>query len=203
MIVGLGYNMGVGKDTAAEALCRELGYRRVGFADKLKQLAMDVNPIVTSDTQTVNLQAGRGRLKWVVQGMGGWDQAKRNYPEVRSFLQDLGHAGREIFGDDFWIEQAIGHLPTDAKIVIPDVRYANEAEAIRGKGGLLINITRPGHTGDSHRSERELDGFDWDVTVENLGTVAELQSEIVRLVRDRISQRVLLPEHELERVETA
>lgn len=189
MIVGIGNNFQVGKDTAAQALCRELGYRRVGFADKLKSFALQIDPLVTTSARTVNVQAGRGRLAWTVKGLG-WDQAKRTHPEVRALLQSIGVAARELFGETFWIDQAIGDTPESAKVVVPDVRFRNEAEAIRDKGGLLIRITRPGHNGDSHISETELEAYgNWDHVIQNNGTVADLEAEIVRIVRDELAKR--------------
>ena len=189
MIVGIGYNYQVGKDTAATALCKELGFRRVGFADKLKELALELDPLVTSTSRTVNVAAGRGRLKWTVQGLG-WDEAKRHHPEVRSILQRLGVGAREVFGENFWIDQCLGHLPDGANLVVPDVRFWNEAEAIKERGGILIKITRPGHHGDGHVSETELVDFDgWDHVIDNTGTVAELEQTVVRIVRDELQRR--------------
>jgi hypothetical protein len=189
VIVGFGHQYQVGKDTAAQALCKELGFRRVGFADKLKALALEVDPLVTSATRAVNVDAGRGRLKWTVQGLG-WDEAKRHHPEVRAVLQRLGVGAREVFGEDFWIEQALGGAHSVAKIVVPDVRFLNEAEAIKARGGILIKITRPGHHGDGHVSETELNGFDgWDHVIHNQGSIAELEQTVVRLVREEIQKQ--------------
>jgi hypothetical protein len=182
MIVGLGYNIGVGKDSAAQALCRDLGYRRVAFADKLRELAFDIDPLVTSNTMAVNVGAGRGRLKWLVQGVG-WEEAKRMNPEVRLLLQNLGSAGRRLFGQDFWVDQALRGVKAGDRVVVADVRYRNEVEAIRALGGIVINITRPGYSGDTHASERDLDGLEFDHTIENTGSLVELERSIVELVR--------------------
>ena len=188
-IVGIGHNYQVGKDTAAQALCKELGFRRVGFADKLKALALEVDPLVTSATRAVNVDAGRGRLRWTVKGLG-WDEAKRHHPEVRAVLQRLGVGAREVFGEDFWIEQALGGVGSTAKLVVPDVRFRNEADAIRARGGILIKITRPGHHGDGHVSETELNGFDgWDHVIDNQGSIAELENTVVRIIREEIQKR--------------
>lgn len=190
MIVGFGYNMGVGKDTAALALCRELGFKRIGFADALKSLAVKTDPLVTSRTATVNVGIGHGRLAHTVAGLG-YDEAKRVYPEVRRFLQALGNGAREVLGDLIWInqvmDQAISRDHAGLHTVISDVRYQNEAEAIKAVGGLLINITRPGHHGDGHVTETELNGYDgWDHVIENNGTIAELDLTVVQLVRDAL-----------------
>ncbi len=190
MIVGIGHNMQVGKDTAAEALCRELGFRKLCFADPLRELAMLADPLVSSATRTVNVGVGHGRLAWAIQGLG-YEEAKRVYPEVRRFLQELGLGARRVFGDEFWVEHTMKQARQaemhGGRIVIPDVRFLNEAEAVKDAGGLLLKITRPGHHGDGHRSEVELAQYDgWDHVIENTGSIPELQQQVVQLVRDAL-----------------
>lgn len=208
MIVGLGFNKEVGKDTAATALGRELGFKRIGFADKLKELALEADPLVTTSARTVNVQVGHGRMKHVVQGLGGWDEAKRTYPEVRKFLQDLGLAARKVFGDDFWINQvvlqAIARDRANLHTVISDVRFLNEAEALKAAGGLLIKITRPGRNGDSHISEQQLAEYDgWDAVIPNTGSLIELEGAVVEYVRSKMPRSAsdILQELRDERLE--
>ena len=185
-IIGLGHVARVGKDVAAAALCRDLGFRRVGFADKLKELALAADPLVTSQTQTANIGVGRGRLAWVVQGMG-WEEAKSVYPEVRSLLQNLGVGARTVFGENFWVDQAFAGIKEGTDVVIPDVRFHSEADAIKARGGFLIRIDRPGHRGQGHVSETALADFDgWDATVTNTGTVQDLETEIVKTVQELV-----------------
>jgi hypothetical protein len=190
MIVGLGHNMGVGKDTAALALSRDLGFRKLAFADPLRDLAMHADPLITSTTRTVNVGIGHGRLAWAIKGLG-YEEAKSTYPEVRAFLQRLGYGAREVFGAGFWVIQTMGKArileERGVPVVISDVRFLNEAEAIKEADGLMIKITRPGHTGDGHVSETELAEYSgWDLVVENNGSVVELEQAIVREVRDRM-----------------
>ena len=183
MIIGLGHVARSGKDVAASALSRDLGYRRVAFADKLKELALDIDPIVTASTQATNVGAGKGRLAWVVRGMG-WDEAKAVYPEVRAILQRLGAGARDRFGEEFWIDIA---LPASLKgdVVVSDVRYLNEAEAIQERGGKLIRIDRPGYVAEGHVSETALAGFEgWDAIILNDGSVQDLERKVVNQVKE-------------------
>lgn len=181
MIIGFGFNYQVGKDTATMALCRDLGFRRIGFADKLKELALELDPLVTSATQSVNVDAGRGRLKWTVQGLG-WDDAKRHHPEVRAILQRLGVGARKVFGENFWVEQALGGVTPSAKVAISDVRFLNEAQAVKNLGGLMIKVSRPGFTGDGHASEVDLADYEFDYEIVNDGSLVELERKVVELV---------------------
>ena len=183
-VIGLGHVAGVGKDVAGSALSRDLGFRRVAFADKLRELAMTTDPLVTSQTQSANVGVGRGRLQWVVRGMG-WEEAKSVYPEVRKYLQDLGLGAREVFGEDFWVDQALGSVGDDEDVVVTDVRFENEARAIKEMGGFLVRIDRPGRHPHGHRSETELATFeDWDAVVLNDQGVVELETAIVKVAAE-------------------
>jgi len=186
MIIGLGHVARSGKDTAAHALVRDLGFERRAFADKLKQLAVAADPIVTTATQATNVGSGKGRLNWVVRGMG-LEQAKDVYPEVRRFLQDLGAGAREVFGDNFWIDMCLPEVEWVGSplsdVVVSDVRYENEADEIRRRGGKLIRINRPGMYAAGHETETALVDFDWDEEVDNDGSVQDLEQKIVKLVK--------------------
>lgn len=190
MIVGLGFVARSGKDTAAEGLVRELGFKRYGFADQLKALALEANPLVTPVTRTVNIGIGHGKLQHIVAGLR-WEGAKDQYTEVRTFLENLGKGARTVFGDRFWVDQLMQSLPEDENAVIADVRYLNEIDAIRDRGGMVIKIQRPGHEASTLRpSEIELREYDgWDAVVHNNRSTAELQSEVVQLVRERMALR--------------
>jgi hypothetical protein len=189
MIVGIGVNYQVGKDTAAQALCRDLEYRRLAFADPLRELAQIADPLITPVTGSVNVNIGHGRLLWTVKGCG-WEEAKRMFPEVRRFLQDLGVGARRVIGEDVWVNALMGKIASDTdRVVVPDVRFRNEAEAIKARGGFLIRIDRPGHAGDSHESERDLDGWEeWDLVVSNSGSLVELEAQVVDVVRQRLNR---------------
>lgn len=183
MIVGLGHIARSGKDSAATALVRDLGYRRVAFADKLRELAMACDPLVTSSTQASNVGSGKGRLAWVVHGLT-WEGAKDTYPEVRNFLVNLGEGARKVLGEDVWVEAAFSGVKKGEDVVIPDVRYPNEVEAIKKRGGMLIRIDRPG-AAPIGLSDNYLSDFDgWDVVIQNDGTVQDLERAVVSAVRE-------------------
>lgn len=186
MLIGIGSNMRVGKDSAAQGLMRDLGFRRVGFADALKDVAMKADPMVIPQQMAVNVGIGHGRLAWVVKG-SGWEDAKNKFPEVRTFLQRLGLAIRETLGEDIWVRHVLEGVKPGENVVIPDVRFENEAEAIKDAGGLLIRINRPGYGKGSHVSETALEDFqDWDLVWDNDSSIHDMQTGIVAWVRGQM-----------------
>ena len=92
-------------------------------------------------------------------------------------LQDLGVGARKIFGEDFWVKQALGsHRPWD-NVVVTDVRFTNEADYIKGfPEAQLWRIKRVGIGAvNSHVSEHEMDGYPVDQIFTNNSTLEDLK----------------------------
>lgn len=184
-IIGLSGLARSGKDEAAGVLVREFGFTRVAFADKLREVLYELNPIVGEYGWTnINgaINSYKNRLKDVIDEYG-WNGYKetRFGPEIRYLLQRLGtEAGRETLWDTIWIDAAFAGLPDDAKIVISDARFINEFEAVKSRGGQIWRIERPGiELLGNHPSETEAlsyDGFDY--TIHNDGTLHEYYATV-------------------------
>ena len=168
-IVGFSGYARAGKDTAANILVSEHGFTRGAFADALKESLYALNPMVL-------MGAGK-RLQSVVMS-DGWEKAKA-ITEVRELLQRLGtEAGRNVLGQDIWVETMFRRNMT-ARLTVSDVRFPNEAAAIRARGGQVIRIERPGTAPvNPHISETALDGFDFDAVIVNDGTVSDLAAQL-------------------------
>ena len=163
MIIGLTGYARSGKDEVAKILVEEFGYKRVAFADKIKTLLYETNP-----------QVGGNRLQHLVSTYG-WDVAK-SQPEVRHLLQTLGVSARKIFGENFWVDQAILNVHPSERIVISDVRFENEAERIQSLSGQIWRIKRTGvQAVNAHVSETQMDGYKVDKILQNGGTLDELK----------------------------
>lgn len=154
-----------GKDTVASVLVSEYGFKRLAFADALKELALKVDPIVRNPY----LPAAEARLSWTVAKFG-WEEAK-SLEEVRRLLQELGTGAREILGDDIWTRIIARKMrSTYDPVVISDVRFPNEAEMIHWHGGEIwrvIRITPEGASYDNgigidHPSEAQIADIDFD-----------------------------------------
>ncbi|WP_206475217.1 hypothetical protein, partial [Dietzia sp. KRD202] len=129
-----------GKDTAGEWFVNERGYRRVAFADPLKEAALRLDPSVQGQMNAPL------RLSETVRRVG-WESAKDIYPEVRRILQELGSAVRAL-DENFWLRAALARVQeaneTGVPVVITDVRYPNEAASLARAGFKLLHIDRPG-----------------------------------------------------------
>lgn len=146
-LIGLtGYKQS-GKDTYADVLINEGGFVRLAFADALKK---DVADYCGVTMEQVNEE--KAALRRVLQLHG-----------VAMRQEDPGH-WVDIVEKEIKLEQNIW----DARIVITDVRFPDEAEMIRTFEGRIFRMRRadqPEVTEDAHESETNVDLIEADAEV--------------------------------------
>jgi len=174
MIIGLSGYAQSGKDTVAELLCLNYGFKRISFALPMRDAIYTLNPVVE----------GGNRVADLVDEYG-WDVAKAN-PEVRRLLQVFGtEVGRELFGERFWIDQAFKRAEEYQRVVFSDVRFPNEAKAILQRGGDVWRINRHNHTAvNGHTSEHAMDNFMFKHVIFNNGTLDDLFNDCKMLAKE-------------------
>lgn len=140
IIVALCGPAGSGKTTVANHLIETYGARRYGFATPLKEMVKKA--LAFTDEQVYGTQEQKEAI----------DPRYGHSP--RWFLQRIGTEGcRAVFGEDFWTSQAIDVIKRQAPVlaVIDDMRFENEAQAVRAVGG---NVWRLWPVADSIALER-------------------------------------------------
>lgn len=165
--------IGCGKTTAAKALTHR-GWARIRFAETLKAMGRSFG---LSDAQL--------------------DGDEKEVPSEllcgktpRQFMQWLGtDFGRKMIGDDVWIRAWARHVeqtPAYIPVVVDDVRFENEANAVRALGGIVVRVLREGCGSDAHASEQ----FDWkpdrfilNAQMETFTTDAEIMGNVLRRER--------------------
>lgn len=190
-LIGLVGAKRAGKDTFAEGLVA-LGWKRLAFADRLKSVALATDP-----TLDVRVSGRRIRLSEVVGSKPGWEGAKEDR-EVRRYLQNLGTAVRDFLGSTAWIDPvlreaafyrapgfgSLGEWHHGTPVVVTDVRFENEVEAILNAGGRIVKIERAGLApDDSHVSERLAwdPALDYWRAVANVGSIEFLHEQALRV----------------------
>jgi hypothetical protein len=84
-----------------------------------------------------------------------------------------------MFDEDFWVDYALNSIPDGGKAVIADVRYPNEANAIKVLGGKVYRVERDGvGPANEHASENALEGYEFDGSIRNDGTIDGLYYNI-------------------------
>lgn len=111
----------------------------------------------------------------------------------RLLMQLLGtDFGRNMVHPNLWVNSLMSdYACCDKNWLVSDVRFPNEIEAIKERGGKIIKIERfsPNDKKELHESETALNNYnDWDYVVKNFGTIDDL---IVRIKEIMIREKVI------------
>lgn len=173
-LIGLMGPIGAGKTTAAHYLEAGWFFKRLRFADPLKDMLRAL-------------------------GLGGreidGDLKEKPCPRLcgatpRHAMQTLGTEwGRNIIAPELWIEAMRFRLddyfarPNPIGAVVDDVRFPNEVALLRSLGGAIWMVTGRG-AGEPglHVSEHHWREVRPDAAIDNSGSPAELHAAIERLM---------------------
>lgn len=176
MIIGVSGWARAGKDTVADHLVSKYGFTKMSFADPMREALIRLNP-------TIQVGGLYTTLDSAVRLMG-WENLKGESPDIRGLMQRLGtEVGREMFGQDFWVNLALSRVEPGMNVVFADCRFVNEADAIKAAGGVVWRVERNGHgPANDHVSERALDSYKFDDGLSNYETIDVLNDLVDTLV---------------------
>lgn len=99
---------------------------------------------------------------------------------ARTMMQTLGTEwGRRMIHPDLWASVWKRHVANmDGLIVVDDLRFPNEATAIREMGGVIWRVYRPGLVTMDHASERSQKHIEEDLLLNNATTLADLEKSV-------------------------
>lgn len=198
MIIGISGKAGSGKDAAADVLVRELGFVRVSLADPMKRFCMGLWGFSYEQLWGPSSARNAPDPRFPRRAHGHLECLS-----PRHALQTLGSEWGRACDEGVWIRYALGvaraledggslrydpqfglmlaERPVQHRgVVIPDVRFQNEMDAIRGAGGRVWRVRRgSGLEGSAglHTSETAQDGIadaEFDAVIRNDGDLADL-----------------------------
>lgn len=187
-IIGITGRARAGKDTVANILMEEIPCTmRYALADPIKDAMYGMLGANDLASKMHLMQTKEDEIPWLGHS-------------PRAILQELGGTLRENLSTDFWIrfldrfiyewkqtEEVLGNYEDmyPIYVVVPDVRYNNEAEYIKEKEGIMIHVVRP-DTPDvrSHSSEQGVSKKYIDHHIDNDGTIDELCDKVSQLVKE-------------------
>ena len=187
--IGIIGKKGHGKDSVGDVFIEGLNYRRVAFADRIKEMVhvgLDIPREVLWGPASVKEMI---HPRWGVS--------------VRHMLQTLGTEwGRRLIHTDIWIKLAletdiprIEKAEGEQKWIVTDVRFPNEVQLLREHGFTLVKVVRPGYDARiaeqakkegweerlmeerAHASEALVDGLEYDMSIVNDGTLLDLREK--------------------------
>ena len=181
MLIGLVGLIGSGKDTVAERLVTHHSYKRDSFAKSLKDA---VSSMFNWDRELLEGNTKESR-EWREQPDAFWSKKMGKEVTPRLILQQFGtEVMRGQMYDGIWVDSLIARYKGE-KTVVSDTRFQNEIKNIKAHGGIIVLVKRgPISTREEmqkqgiHQSEWDWVGSNFDYTIENTGTLEELNAEI-------------------------
>ena len=199
MIIGICGFQSSGKDTIANLLINEYGFKKLSFAGALK----DVLSVIFGWSREKLEGVTKEDREWREQ-IDIWWSKSLNMPQL-SPRYALQYFGTELFRNhwhqDIWVKTVENKLINMIKeketenVIITDCRFENEINLIRVYGGTIINVYRNmpqwfteykngKHVEEAqllHRSETEWIRCQSDTIIENNGTIEELYTKVRNL----------------------
>lgn len=175
LLIGLAGHARVGKDTVARYLAAHLTLISYAFADPLKQALASMFHLTAAQLEGAEKEQP---LPWLGKA-------------PRELMQLLGTEwGRDLVHSQLWLLLAEQNLQLLAEhdqamqgVVIRDVRFDNEADWVRSKGGVIFHISRRGiRPANNHISESGVRHNRGDYVIENDGTLEELYAQLDRTI---------------------
>ncbi len=173
------------------------------FAGKLKQIASILTGIPQDKFEDQEFKKTLLGKEWVIEkpyhSTAKWIFDNETYTDpmsVREFLQKLGTDGlrrglhtntwvNALFADYKKIEFGDEEQGEYPNWVITDVRFPNEAKAIKEKGGVIIRVDRPGVKAiNTHPSEVGLDEWNFDYKIWNGSDITALTFTIQGILKE-------------------
>lgn len=182
-IIAFGHQKGVGKDTAAKFLntilriaVPHLVIKHISFAGKLKDITFQL--------------FSWGGIKRAIYYESHPDQKEVFLPLLGCCARDMwigiGNKLREMW-PSVWIDYAIKGVKADI-IIISDLRFENEAIAIREIGGMLIKIIRDVPRGTDAAETSLLDWTVWHQIIDNNDTLDRLNAHMEILAQEILEE---------------
>ena len=177
-LIGLSGRRGSGKDTVARLLQQlqpEPNWQIRSFGDSIKAVCA---ALTGEDVAPYYTQKGKA-------------QAVPTFHRTRGeMLQQVGQVLR-VWEPLVWVDAFFAALPPDAFVLVPDVRYPNEADPIRARGGLMLRVEGDplrqrgdGTRDDDHPSEIALDNYPhFAATLHNSGSREDLTRQVREVLK--------------------
>lgn len=188
-IIGVSGRKRAGKNVVGAMINNQLAaigkdYQQKAFADKLKDIAAIMTGVPRSGWETEEDKAEFLDPVWNFVDESGAKQRMTR----RMFLQKLGSdACNAKLHPMTWINCLFSEAMEDSNWIITDVRFPQEVDAVKNRGGIVIRVQRPEKDdhGDKHISEIALDNYDgYDYVIVNDGSLLDLEDKVTEMVSD-------------------
>lgn len=171
MIIGICGAARSGKSVSAAILQNKLGFQEHSFAAPIREFVWKL-----LDVDAATFEMIKDKPHPMLSGK-----------TPRYAMQTLGTEwGRNTISETLWIDVCINKAKNHTgNVVISDVRFENEAVAIRNAGGIIIKIVRkdaPVIQTSKHSSEAGISECLVDHIIENNSDIVTFENNVLRYI---------------------
>lgn len=204
MLLGISGQKRHGKDSVADVLVKDFGFKKVALADPLKQICSKVFQIPLQafykdelkdlafiEPEIIDVYHIERLVTQLEEHTSVSTESIQNLKihgcgkELKSPREILQFVGTDLcrtyVKDTVWLDIFYSTVKkSEGHLVCTDARFPNERELIKSLGGKNMLVVRQGlNNTDSHSSENSLGTeSEYDLVVQNSGTLADLHREI-------------------------
>ena len=189
-LIGICGEIGSGKTLVSDYLVKNHHYDDYAFAKPLKDIAMAMGFTNTEVYGTQSQKLSKNKY-WGISAREflqkfGTEIGRDLLPSIIPNM-DMGESGSpwiKLF-EIYW-KSLIEKKGVSASLIVSDVRFVDEAKAIKQNSGIIIRLVRQRKdtTGFEHKhsSETSMNGIEPDYIVTNDGTKDELYKKIIEIL---------------------
>tara|TARA_B100001093_G_C26656669_1_gene939941 strand:- start:118 stop:699 length:582 start_codon:yes stop_codon:yes gene_type:complete len=186
MLIGLIGNKRVGKDTVANYLVDNFQFKKLAFADPIKEVISLLFDLDTTDNVDKEKITDYGvSLRTLYQKFG----TELMQEGIYDYFPEME---KNIPKKMFWIQKLFKKVEDYQKknhrhFIVSDVRFLHEVNYLKEKGAVLIRINKKTHLEDEHISEnqtQELPDSKIDFKIDNNFSIQYLNLQIETIMKE-------------------
>lgn len=184
-IRAFGYRRSVGKDTLANMVQRELRLKHrnlkvnvCGFADQLKQVCYSLYGWLGIQTPSYYREHVKMKDKEIMGLPCGWKTPRDVWIAVGNHTRKLD--------TNVWINALLKTNTCDV-LLISDLRFPSEFEAVHEQNGMVCRVDRPGTEGADGEADTvlmDLPDEQWDAIYSNSGDLHQLHRIAIQIASE-------------------
>jgi hypothetical protein len=195
MIIAISGKIGSGKSTVGEIFEKQ-GFVLDSFAKSVKDIC---SILFGYDREKIEGSTPADRLWREKVDKNHTNLMGKDFTPRDAMVLVGTEFGRNMIHQNIWIETLFNRYDKNTDILITDLRFPNEYEEIKKRGGIVIRINRPNLTkltkltnltnltnlnNLNHISECALDNHNFDYVINNDTTLYDLQNNVLNIINE-------------------
>jgi hypothetical protein len=190
MIIAISGKIGSGKSTVGDIFEKQ-GFQLDSFAKSVKDIC---SILFGYDRNKIDGSTPADRLWREKVDKNHTNLMEKDFTPRDAMVLVGTEFGRNMIHPNIWIETLFNRYDKNTDLLITDLRFPNEYEEIKKRGGIVIRINRPNLTkltnlnsvnnDSNHISECALDNYNFDYVINNNTTLYDLEIKVLNIINE-------------------